>query len=79
MTDETKDIHKLEPAFPRSYVADGHNGMTLRDWFAAQAMAAIISKIPVSSGTRESQAEIKYMTAQGAYSYADAMLAERSK
>ena len=31
------------PAFPRDHAADGHNGMTLRDYFAAKAMQALIS------------------------------------
>jgi len=29
-----------EPAFPRSYTADGHNGLSIRDYFAAKAMQA---------------------------------------
>lgn len=29
-------INNGGPAFPRNYEADGHNGMTLRDYFAAQ-------------------------------------------
>jgi hypothetical protein len=32
MAETSKDF----PAFPRNYVEDGHNGMTLRDYFAAQ-------------------------------------------
>lgn len=27
-----------EPAFPRNHDSHGHNGMTLRDYFAAKAM-----------------------------------------
>jgi hypothetical protein len=30
----TKATDDNPPAFPRSYVADGHNGMNLRDYFA---------------------------------------------
>ena len=26
------------PAFPRDHASDGHNGMTLRDYFAAKAL-----------------------------------------
>jgi hypothetical protein len=36
-------ISKEFPAFPRNYDDDGHNGMTLRDYFAAKAMAGICS------------------------------------
>ena len=32
-----------EPAFPRTYNGDGHNGMSLRDYFAAKAMQTILA------------------------------------
>ena len=32
------DSNPLQPAFPRDHRHDGHNGMTLRDYFAAKAM-----------------------------------------
>lgn len=51
-------------------------GMTLRDWFAGQAMAAIIAKIPFSEFPEDWSPYEK--TAIGAYDYADAMLAARS-
>lgn len=64
------------PAFPvaDSYRVDGqvynHNGMTLRDWFAGQAMASIlISKNFTQASTKE--------ITERAYWYADAMLDER--
>jgi hypothetical protein len=31
-----------EPAFPRDHRSDGHNGMTLRDYFAAKAMQGLM-------------------------------------
>ena len=31
-----------EPAFPRDHQSDGHNGMTLRDYFAAKAMQGLM-------------------------------------
>ena len=31
-----------EPAFPRDHQHDGHNGMTLRDYFAAKVMQAML-------------------------------------
>ena len=59
-----------EPAFPRNYNSDGHNGMTLRDYFAAKAMQSLVS-LPEASGT------VDYFAA-GAYQYADAMIKARS-
>jgi hypothetical protein len=67
------------PAFPiqGSYDTDyEHNGMTLRDWFAGQALAGILGggfadTIPHDdlNGGRDAAAF--------AYQYADAMIAER--
>ena len=59
-----------EPAFPRDHAVDGHNGMTLRDYFAAKAMQGYIAgeydvypyEIPIK-----------------AYKMADIMLEERRK
>lgn len=71
---------------------DAQGGMSLRDWFAGQALAAIVSKTPLSnwtpagervienSGIDRTEAdsyEYKARTARGAYAYADAMLAAR--
>jgi len=64
MSEESK-----EPAFPRNYSADGHNGMTLRDYFAAQAMQGFIIRNDCS------YTEI----IKGAYGFADGMLEEREK
>jgi hypothetical protein len=49
--------------------------MTLRDFFAAQAMQAIISKSPLipTNGLTDTQR----MVAFGAYTYADAMMEAR--
>lgn len=70
------------PAFPQ-HVAPAYRqepeiwGMTLRDYFAAQAMASVIP----SSGTflGETRADFAEIIAADAYRIADAMLAERSK
>jgi hypothetical protein len=66
---------KDTPAFPHSvlyqngYIAPLAEGMTLRDYFAAKAMQAILN-----------DAEIFWEGAAPlAYQYADAMLKERSK
>lgn len=52
-------------------------GMSLRDWFAGHAMAAIIGR-PITDypdGETPSLSEV----ADDAFRYADAMIAERSK
>ncbi len=55
------------PAFPR-HAYDGHDGMTLRDWFAGQAL--------VSMGVEYTD-ECHASVAECAYRYADAMLRAR--
>lgn len=56
-----------------SGIREGSPGMTLRDWFAGQALAGIIGAGNLkSSATNE-------VIACAAYSVADAMLAERAK
>lgn len=50
----------------------GHNGMTLRDWFAGQALAGDLAATPNCRPSIIGSAE-------RAYAYADAMLAERAK
>ena len=64
------------PAFPAKHFdlcADEH-GMTLRDWFAGQAFAALISA-PPGQFTIKNAAD----AARIAYEGADAMLTERAK
>jgi hypothetical protein len=66
------------PAFP-STIIDGtvHNdGMTLRDYFAAKAMAAIIGSPQFVAGHEDNA---KQRVAEHAYATADAMLEERNK
>lgn len=65
-------------AFPRTWTAgsngeywpDSESGMSLRDWFAGQALTGLIHK-DVEADPRR--------IAKGAYIIADAMLAERQK
>jgi hypothetical protein len=68
------------PAFPVPMVYDGvvvdsvnERGMTLRDYFAAKAMAAYVAKEGPASD------EDGDFVAKYAYEIADAMLAERKK
>lgn len=73
------DDNRNPPAFPPAItvsaagdVYHGFNGMTLRDWFAGQALVETASLITVSHpGTYNEVAKL-------AYSLADAMLAARS-
>lgn len=75
-------------AFPQSvfipnrtegyFHAEAPAGMSLRDWFAGQALLGIISKAPYDtdiSGRDDKEIRI----ARGAYSYADEMLRIRSE
>jgi len=50
------------------------SGMTLRDYFAAKAMHAIVSTLP---RVHDRQASELYSIALGSYDYADAMLKAR--
>lgn len=47
------------------------SGMTLRDWFAGQALAGVLANPARLDGIQN--------TVEGAYCLADAMLAERDK
>ena len=61
---------KNEPAFPVKVRNVQHYGMTMRDYFAAKAMQALIGNINV----------YEYETiSEYAYKHADAMLMEREK
>lgn len=70
------------PAFPQDERHDNgelfrqHGGMTLRDWFAGQALAGMLAFPGAVNGSREKSG---VGVARAAYVYADAMLAERQK
>lgn len=73
MTDEINT--QGGPAFPVSipgYGDNGWHGMTLRDWFAGQALATIISLTQGEHGCWDPVA-----VAAGAYAVADAMVEAR--
>jgi len=58
------------------------DGMSLRDWFAGQALAALISKAPFFEcegeyGKAIDIAQFKVDIAESSYGYADAMIAAR--
>ena len=82
----TDTIDNGVPAFPHTYddlepYVGGERcakGMSLRDYFAAMAMAAIISKYPLTSLHNKWNPDALPITV-GAYEYADAMLAARKQ
>ncbi len=68
-----------EPAFPvQDCAAYQYPGMTLRDWFAGQAMASMLSGV-VRDGSAYGRGDCNAVIVQRAYVIADAMLAEREK
>ena len=62
--------------------ASPQEGMTLRDWFAGQALAGAISSphnVPGLSDRSACMDAQQHAAAQWAYEFADAMIAERAK
>jgi hypothetical protein len=57
-------------AFPREYRTGGHNGMTLRDYFAGQALAGRLA---------DSSTPFDIFAARYAYRIADIMLEARGE
>lgn len=68
-----------EPAFPSTETNEGHfnPGMTLRDYFATQAMAACIGRVPNGTGFGVAYPNANLNLAMASYSIADAMLKAR--
>lgn len=75
-------------AFPsHGGIGEVHDGMTLRDYFANGAMMSLIQKCPLLDtqgvlGKRIDKKDVlnmKITLAHSAFTYADAMLAEREK
>jgi hypothetical protein len=57
----------------------GYGGMTLRDYFAAVALGAIVSQAAIVTSKATGGSATASEIANGAYELADAMLAERQK
>jgi len=55
---------------PEGYVQPGWYGMTLRDWFAGQALAGMLAKYGIEDSSVETMTEDCYL-------HADAMLQAR--
>ena len=60
------------PAFPRDHSSDGHNGMSLRDYFAAKVLPTMYDESLGGPGWRDA-------VANAAYQLADAMLKAREQ
>ena len=70
----------VEPAFPTSSEMLGHNaGMTLRDYFACQALTGLIGTYVVGNGTCMGTEHFANNVSIHAYKMADAMLRARSQ
>lgn len=60
----------------------GYHGMSLRDWFAGQALPALLARASVAAVKESTDAtgeDIEAFFAGAAYDLADAMLTERAK
>lgn len=66
------------PAFPSAeeWVTVG---MSLRDWFAGQALMAFRIQFPSTLGPQDQAKKAAVMSAEYAYILADSMIAEREK
>lgn len=70
----TPQINNGGPAFPRQpneYIS-GHEGMTLRDWFAGQALSGLLTQ-----SVDAAEPEFPLIFASAAYEVADAMIKTR--
>jgi len=72
-----RDPNKLTAyPVPLGQTCDDFQGVTIRDYFAAKAMAALIAKLP--RGDSNGVYEVEYV-ARSSYIYADAMIAARGE
>lgn len=73
------DIEDGGSAFPHTIITGQHNtsGMSLRDWFAGQALAGLLADPTTDTHVPPALAQSAF--ADAAYRFADAMLAERQK
>lgn len=68
------------PAFPVVGTSRHHDGMTLRDYFAGQAMVALAASVFEGAAKANMTQEFAQNSLiEGVYKLADAMLKERAK
>ena len=72
------NINDGGPAFPRDHASDGHNGMTLRDYFAAKLISGAWANAELLKVLTQDGAEALFI-AKAAYEQADAMLKARGQ
>lgn len=71
-----RDLRESEGTHTAAKMASGKSpGMSLRDWFAGQALAGLLSANAMYGGRTDNRAAC----AADAYRFADAMIAERAK
>jgi hypothetical protein len=70
--------HDNPPAFPCVHDKHLQEGMTLRDWFAGQALAGLMSNANIPFAPDYAECEPAQI-ADASYCIADAMLAERER
>lgn len=69
-----------EPAFPTRAEAEAVHGMSLRDYFAGQALGGLVTQIAsLGEVAKQFSSEPNTVAAKAAYEFADAMLAARAK
>ena len=67
----------IDPSTPEDAVQSLHNGMTLRDYFAAKALSGFFAAEPPTHSEMKESKTIAEFFAFAAYEYADAMLKAR--
>jgi hypothetical protein len=82
MSEQTKAIEDGGPAFPHpTECSDGRGipylGMTLRDYFAAKALAGLLADPKEKPHKKQSFKHFCREIAAGSYAYADAMIEAR--
>jgi hypothetical protein len=67
----------IDPSTPEDAVQSLHNGMTLRDYFAAKAMQGLMGRSWADASTGKFPENLHAVWATAAYQMADAMLNAR--